>query len=91
MIGEVFLVKGLKYNLLRSSQLCEKSNSVTCHSFSWRVIKSKSNETLFIRFISGNTYTTNLKKISSNDVCLISNKNKHWLWHMRISYNHIDQ
>lgn len=90
MIGEVLLVKGLKHDLLSISQLCNKGNNVTFDYSCFKIIKSKSNETLFISSRRGNTYIGNLNKISSNDVCLLNNKDESWLWQRRIAHIHMD-
>lgn len=76
------------------SQLCGKGNNVTFDSSGCRVIKSKSNKTLFTSSRSGNTYTLNLNKIPSSYVCLISKKDEFWLWQGRISHiqiNHLNK
>lgn len=44
----------------------------------------------FIISRSGNTYTANLNNIPSNVVYLLSNKDKLWLCHRRISHIHVD-
>lgn len=89
-IGGVLFVEWIKYNLLSINQLSDKGNNVTFDSSGCRVIKSKSNQTLFTSSRSGNTYTINLNKIPSNDVCLPSNENESWLWRVRVSHIHID-
>lgn len=75
MIEEVLLVDGLKHDLLSISQSCDKYNNAPFDSFRYKVIKSKSNQTIFTNLRSGNTYTV-LNKISSNDVCLLNNKDE---------------
>lgn len=89
-MGGVLLVKRLKHNLLSISQLYEKGNSVTFNSSGCRIIKSKSNETIFTSSRSGNTYTISLNKIPSSDVCLLRNEDEYWLWHRRITHIHMD-
>lgn len=89
-IMEVLLLKWLKQNFPSTSQLCDKHNNVTFDSSSCRFIKWKSNKTLFTSSRSGNTYTINLNKISSNDACLLINEDKSWIKHRRISYIHTD-
>lgn len=84
------MIKGLKHNFLSISQLCDKGNNVTFDSSIYRVIKSKSNETIFSFSRSGNTYIVNLNKNPSNGVCLLRNKDESWLWHRRISHIHMN-
>lgn len=84
------MVEGLKHNLLIISQLCNKDNNVTFGFSGSRIVKYKSNDTFILRSRSGNTYTVNLNKIHSNDVCLMSNEDESWLWHMRIAHIYMD-
>lgn len=70
---KALLVDGLKHNLLSINQLCYKVNNVTFDSLTFRVIKLKSNQTIFTSSRSGNIYTVTLNKICSNDVYLLSN------------------
>lgn len=90
IIWEVPLVDGLKHNLLSINQLCDKGNSVTFDSSRCRVIKSNMTKPFFTRSTTENTYTMNLNKIPSNDVCLLSSVDEYWLWHMRIAHIHTD-
>lgn len=90
MIGEVLLVKALKHNILSISQLCEKGNNATFDSSGCRVIKSKSNKTLFTSSRSVNTYIVDLNKSTSNYVSLLTNKDGYWLCHGRIAHIHTD-
>lgn len=84
------MVVGLRYNLLRYIQLCDKGNNVTIYSFGCMVIKSKSHQTTFTSFRDMNTYIVNLNKIPSNDVCLISNEEKSWISYRRITHIHME-
>lgn len=88
-IREFILVRGLKHKLLSISQLSNKGKNITFDSSNCRVIKSKSNKTLFNNSRSGDTYTLNLNKITSNDVCLVSKENEQVVVHKyNISYPH---
>lgn len=72
-IGLVLLLDGLKNNILRIIQLCNKGNSITFYSSGCMFIKFKLDPTIFTRSGSENTYIVNLNKITSNDVLKISN------------------
>lgn len=89
-IRDVLLVDGLNHNLLGISKLCNKHNNVTFNSSGCKVVKLKSDQTIFTSSISGNTYMVNLNMIPSNYVCLLSKNDESWIWHKRIAHIHVD-
>lgn len=76
--------------ILSSNQLCDKSNSVNLNSSRCMAIKYKYNQIVFTNSRSRNAYTVSLNKIPLNDVFLVSNEDKSWLWNRRISHIHMD-
>lgn len=59
----ILLVDGLKHNLLRNSQLCDKCFKVTFESSHCIIKEIQNHQNIFIDYKSDNVYTINIKKI----------------------------
>ena len=69
-IDNVFLVKGLKHNLLSISQLCDSGYNVTFNK-DMCIVQNKDNSSLFYAKRQGNIYKIKLGDLSSKKVsCL---------------------
>lgn len=86
-IEHVFLVEGLKHNLLSISQLCDKRFKVIFETSQCLIVNSSSNETKFTSYRERNVYVIHLNEIVNNDVCLQANNfDISWLWHKRLAH-----
>lgn len=63
-IEKVYLVDGLKYNLLSISQLCDKGNQVIFYAFQCVVVDSKSSKVVLHGPRVNNIYVVNDDSIS---------------------------
>lgn len=72
------------------SQLCDKDNNVTFDSLLCRIVKLKNNQTFFTTLRSGSNYSVNFNKLTSHDVCILSEEDESWQWHMWIAHIHMD-
>lgn len=86
VLDNVFLVDGLKHNLIRISQLCDMNHKVCFDSNSCEVLCKKSNEVKPKGERIGNVYMT-FHESTSLENCLVSNVSKNtWLWHNRLGH-----
>ena len=87
-IKNVLFVKGLKYNLLSISQLCDKGCKVVFESSKCDVTDINSDKTILTGYIQGNIYTFDLNDLSfCNIECLTAmNSDESWLWHRRLGH-----
>ena len=70
-IDNVFLVEGLKHNLLSISQFCDKGNSVSFNSNSCRIFNNDSEEVILEGIRKENTYIVDLNTVPGNNLtCL---------------------
>ena len=87
-IDNVYLVDGLKFNLLSISQLCDKGNLVTFAS-THCIIKDKKSEkiTLYGPRID-NVYAIDIDNIPSHNLSCFkaSHHENKWLWHRRLGH-----
>ena len=87
-LKEVFLVDGLKYNLLSISQICGENHRVTFESNTCRVESLKNEAVLFKGYKKGNIYIVNLETIENIDeLCLVSMKvDEQFAWHRKLGH-----
>ena len=89
-IENVFHVKGLKYNLISISQLCDKGYTVSFSPIMCVITNPKDNSIIFIETRHGNVYIVDLNNMSNLSQCLMANKDKNeeisWLWHRRLGH-----
>src|SRR4029078_55748 len=86
-VSPVYLVKGLKHNLLSISQLCDKGLLVKFTQKGCLVVDSATQEIKFSGQRSGNTYTVRLLKSGINLSCVkVAIHDHSWLWHRRLGH-----
>src|ERR1044072_5403236 len=86
VINRVLLVKGLKYNLLSISQLCDSGFSVSFDKDMCNVINDKG-KAIFTAKRQGNQYKINLDNLADQKVtCLVSSEDDKWLWHRKLGH-----
>ncbi|XP_072062119.1 uncharacterized protein [Arachis hypogaea] len=83
----VFLVDGLKHNLLSISQLCDLGYAVTFRKSDCRVINEKTGAVLFVAKRSDNVYGISLDDLKVQNVtCFSSMESEKWMWHKRLGH-----
>lgn len=83
----VFLVKGLKHNLLSISQFCNKGNEVNFNSERYLISKGDTKEVLLEGKRIRNTYQVNLDSLpDANLTCLSVMEDDPLLWHKRLGH-----
>ena len=86
-IDEVYLVDGLKHNLLSISQLCDKGHKVVFNSTKCTIFEKGSSRTLFEGSRKENIYNITSAEVNlSSHHCLSSTTDKTWLWHRRLGH-----
>ncbi|XP_072058208.1 uncharacterized protein [Arachis hypogaea] len=86
-IDSVFLVDGLKHNLLSISQLCDLGYAVTFRKSDCRVINEKTRAVLFVAKRSDNVYGITLDYLKVQNVtCFSSMESEKWMWHKRLGH-----
>ncbi|XP_074315402.1 uncharacterized protein LOC141651597 [Silene latifolia] len=86
-ISEVYLVEGLKHNLLSISQLCDKGNKVVFHSYGCRFIIEGTNNVILEGQRKRNVYMIDLNAISTNSfTCMKATLDDPCLWHKRFAH-----
>jgi len=86
-IDNVFLVEGLRHNLLSISQFCDKGNSVSFTSNVCKIINDNSGKVVLEGTRRGNTYTVDLNSIPRNNLtCLSVIDDDPLLWHKRFGH-----
>ncbi|XP_074306191.1 uncharacterized protein LOC141641430 [Silene latifolia] len=86
-IGDVYLVSGLKHNLLSISQLCDKGNKVVFHSDSCRIIIEGTRNVVLEGQRVKNVYKLDLNKVPSNSfTCMKVTVDDPCLWHKRLAH-----
>ncbi|KAL1316241.1 hypothetical protein AAHE18_15G052200 [Arachis hypogaea] len=86
-IDSVFLVDGLKYNLLSINQLCDLGYAVTFRKYDCRVINEKTGVVLFVAKRSDNVYGITLDDLKVQNVtCFSSMESEKWMWHKRLGH-----
>ncbi len=85
-IDNVFLVKGLKHNLLSISQFCDSGYSVTFDKNKCE-IRKLDQTVVFTVSRYNNLYRIDLEELSDQSVtCLYSSGDERWLWHRRAGH-----
>ena len=86
-IDDVYLVDGLKHNLLSISQLCDKGYQVVFETSNCIIHEKHDNHVLFVGQRCGNVYGVTLEDLNNQDVrCFASFGNEKWLWHRRLGH-----
>src|ERR1700732_2364350 len=85
-ISDVALVKGLGYNLLSVSQLCDKNLRVVFESNFVEVIDKSNEKCMFRGDRYGNIFGVDLDEVEKSvSLCLATlNIDTSWLWHRRL-------
>ncbi|CAN1345668.1 Retrovirus-related Pol polyprotein from transposon TNT 1-94, partial [Linum perenne] len=88
VLNKVFLVKGLKHNLLSISQICGNINRVVFESNICFVKSIKDHEILFTGCRRGDIYVVNLLKVNrTKEICLVSvNNDEKLAWHRKLGH-----
>lgn len=87
LLDHVYLVDGLKYNLLSISQLCDKGNRVSFESTQCQVEDIKTGKINLQGPRIKNVYGINLDDIPSQNLsCLKTSHDDIWLWHRRLGH-----
>jgi len=81
LIDDVHLAKGLTFNLLCASQMCDKGNKVAFTSYKCDVVNSDIGNFTLTRPKVGHTYVSCLDNVKSkNLVYLKVHHDEGWLW-----------
>jgi len=87
-IENVWLVDGLKHNLLSISQLYDNGYKVVVDKNNCIVINPTNKSIFFIGKRKCNVYKINFSDLAhQNVVCLLSMSDKKWIWHKDESYD----
>jgi len=85
-MDNVFLVKGLKHNLLSISQLCDNGYNVTFNK-DMCIVQNKDNSSVFSTKRQRNLYKIKLGDLSIQKVlCLLSVNEHHCVCHKKLSH-----
>jgi len=87
-IKNVFLVEGLKHNLISISQLCDKGYKVVFEP-SHCLIFYACGSIVLVGKIVNNIYLLNQHCSSNNIQCLLTKDDDIWLWHTRLFHIHM--
>ena len=79
-------VDGLKHNLLRISQLCDKGFKIEFNKNCCLNCEGKTGEVVHIGKRVGNVHMLNIEHTSFHEHCLVSNIDDSWLWHRRVAH-----
>jgi len=86
-LKNVYLVEGLRFNLLSISQLCDKGNNVIFNSSHCIIQNMHDTNTMLYRPRIDNVYAINLNVVSPNKLsCLKASLDDTWLWHRRLGH-----
>ena len=89
IIEDVYLVNGLKHNLLSISQLSDKNFDVVFKSD--KCIVSLNNEVIFIALRKYNVYIFEMNELVDQKVrCLAAVDQDPWLWHKRLGHANME-
>ena len=83
----MWLVDGLKHNLLSISQFCDNGYDVLFDKTSCTVVNKNDNSIIFKGKRMDNVYKINFSELVYQKViCLLSVNDKKWVWHRRLGY-----
>ena len=85
LIDNVLLVKGLKYNLLSISQLCDKNYKIVFEKDCCMIYDMDMSSLLFKGIRKKNIYTLSMN-FPSHDHCLLISSDDSLLWHRRCGH-----
>ncbi|WJX39850.1 hypothetical protein P8452_27360 [Trifolium repens] len=86
-INNVWLVDGLKHNLLSISQFCDSGFVVKFDKEACTVIRDSDKSIVFRGLRKGNVYKINLSELTEQKiVCLLSVNDEKWVWHQRLGH-----
>jgi len=86
-INNVWLVDGLKHNLLSISQFCDNGYDVLFVKNNCTMIKTIDQSIVFKGKRRNNVYKINFSELTDQKVlCLLSKSDKKWLWHRRLGH-----
>jgi len=83
-INNVWLVDGLKHNLLSISQFCDNGYDVLFDKTSCTVVNKDDNSIIFKGKRMNNINFSEL--VDQKVVCLLSVNDKKWVWHKRLGH-----
>ena len=93
-IDNILYVKGLKYNLVSISQLCDKGYIVSFGTTMCVITSPIDNSIIFIENRHENVYIVDLNNMSNVSQCLMANEANideiSWLWHRRLGHASMD-
>ena len=86
-INNVWLVDGIRHNLLSISQFCDNGYDVLFVKNNCTVIKISDQSIVFKGKRRKNVYKINFSELTDQKVlCLLSKSDKKWLWHRRLGH-----
>jgi len=86
-INNVWLVYGLKHNLLNFSQFCDNGYDVMFGKTNCIVINKDDNSIVFKGKRIGNVYKINFYEfVDQKVICLLSVNDKKWVWQRRLGH-----
>jgi len=86
-INNVWLVDGLRHNLLSISQFCDNGYDVMFEKKNCTVINKDDQSIIFKGKRRNNVYKINFSELTNQKVlCLLSMSDKKWLWHRRLGH-----
>src|SRR3954465_14737860 len=86
-ITNVFLVEGLKHNLLSISQLSDNGYDIIFNQKSCKVVSQKDGSILFTGKRKNSIYKTDLQDLKNQKVtCLMFVSEEQWVWHRRLGH-----
>ncbi|KAK2369267.1 putative mitochondrial protein [Trifolium repens] len=85
-----FMLKGLKYNLLSISQLCDKGFKIKFTKDECLIEDEANHEVKLIGKRINNIFMIFLDDSSLKVKCLMANNNDSWLWHKRAAHIHME-
>jgi len=86
-INNVWLVDGLRHNLLSISQFCDNGYDVMFDKTNCTVVNKNDNSIIFKGKTIYNIYKINISElVDQKVVCLLSVNDKKWVWHWRLGH-----
>jgi len=87
LINNVWLVDGLRHNLLSISQFCDNGYDVLFVKNNCTMINKDDQSIVFKGKRRNNVYKINFSELTDQKVlCLLSMSDKKWLWHRRLGH-----